>query len=96
MDRSCFCDKDLPYLVEGTQHFDDYWFAVGWAQRFAMKNHELMMESAIVALRNIIPKAFNAKVEVVNCHHNYADKEEHFGQEVLVTRKGAVRAPLAE
>lgn len=89
-------DKDLAYLVEGTEHFDDYWFAVGWAQRFAMKNRELMMEAAIVALRNIIPKAFNAKVEAVNCHHNYVDKEEHFGQEVLVTRKGAVRARLGE
>lgn len=89
-------DKDLAYLVEGTEHFDDYWFAVGWAQRFAMKNRELMMESAVQALRIIINKPFNAKVEAVNCHHNYVDKEEHFGQEVLVTRKGAVRARLGE
>ena len=89
-------DKDLAYLVEGTEHFDDYWFAVGWAQRFAMKNRELMMEAAIQALRIIINKPFNAKVEAVNCHHNYVDKEEHFGQEVLVTRKGAVRARLGE
>ena len=89
-------DKDLAYLVEGTEHFDDYWFAVGWAQRFAMKNRELMMEAAIQALRIIINKPFNAKVEAVNCHHNYVDKEEHVGQEVLVTRKGAVRARLGE
>ncbi|WP_336932925.1 RtcB family protein [Acinetobacter bereziniae] len=89
-------DKDLAYLVEGTEHFDDYWFAVGWAQRFAMKNRELMMEAALQALRIIINKPFNAKVEAVNCHHNYVDKEEHFGQEVLVTRKGAVRARLGE
>ena len=89
-------DKDLAYLVEGTEHFDDYWFAVGWAQRFAMKNRELMMEAAIQALRIIINKPFNAKVEAVNCHHNYVDKEEHFGQEVLVTRKGAVSARLGE
>lgn len=89
-------DKDLAYLVEGTEHFDDYWFAVGWAQRFAMKNRELMMEAAVQALRIIINKPFNAKVEAVNCHHNYVDKEEHFGQEVLVTRKGAVRARLGE
>ena len=89
-------DKDLAYLVEGTEHFDDYWFAVGWAQRFAMKNRELMMESAVQALRIIINKPFNAQVEAVNCHHNYVDKEEHFGQEVLVTRKGAVRARLGE
>ena len=89
-------DKDLAYLVEGTEHFDDYWFAVGWAQRFAMKNRELMMESAVQALRIIINKPFNAQIEAVNCHHNYVDKEEHFGQEVLVTRKGAVRARLGE
>ncbi|MFW1801404.1 RtcB family protein [Acinetobacter nematophilus] len=89
-------DKDLAYLVEGTEHFDDYWFAVGWAQRFAMKNRELMMEAAEQALRIIINKPFDAKVEAVNCHHNYVDKEEHFGQEVLVTRKGAVRARLGE
>lgn len=89
-------DKDLAYLVEGTEYFDDYWFAVGWAQRFAMKNRELMMEAAVQALRIIINKPFNAKVEAVNCHHNYVDKEEHFGQEVLITRKGAVRARLGE
>ena len=89
-------DKDLAYLVEGTEHFDDYWFAVGWAQRFALKNRELMMESAIKALATIIPKPFNAKVEAVNCHHNYVDREIHYGEEVLVTRKGAVRARLGE
>lgn len=89
-------NKDLAYLVEGTEHFDDYCFAVGWAQRFAMKNRELMMQAAVIALRNIIPKAFDAKVEAVNCHHNYIEKEQHFGEEVLVTRKGAVRARLGE
>lgn len=89
-------NKDLAYLVEGTEHFDDYWFAVGWAQRFAMKNRELMMEAAIKALGIIIPKPFNAKVEAVNCHHNYVEREEHYGEHVMVTRKGAVRARLGE
>lgn len=89
-------DKDLAYLVEGTEHFDDYWFAVGWAQRFALKNRELMMEAAIQALGTIVKKPFNAKLEAVNCHHNYVNKEEHFGEEVLITRKGAVRARLGE
>jgi tRNA-splicing ligase RtcB len=89
-------DKDLAYFPEGTQHFDDYWFAVGWAQRFATTNREIMMENALKALRAIIPKAFNARVEAVNCHHNYVDRELHFGEEVLVTRKGAVRARLGE
>ncbi len=89
-------DKDLAYFPEGTQHFDDYWFAVGWAQRFAMTNREIMMENALIALRTVIPKPFDARVEAVNCHHNYVDRELHFGEEVLVTRKGAVRARLGE
>lgn len=89
-------NKDLAYLVEGSQYFDDYCFAVGWAQRFAMKNREMMMQSAIKALATIIPKPFNARLEAVNCHHNYIAKEEHFGEEVFVTRKGAVRAKLGE
>lgn len=89
-------NKDLAYLVEGTEHFDDYWFAVGWAQRFAMKNREIMMQSAIKALATIVPKPFQARLEAVNCHHNYVEKEEHYGEEVMVTRKGAVRARLGE
>lgn len=89
-------DKDLAYFAEGTEHFDDYWFAVGWAQRFAFKNREIMMEKAIKALRQIVTKPFDAKVKAVNCHHNYVDKEEHYGEEVFVTRKGAVRARVGE
>jgi tRNA-splicing ligase RtcB len=89
-------DKDLAYFPEGTEHFDDYWLAVGWAQRFAMTNREIMMENALKALRKVIPTAFHARVEAVNCHHNYVDRETHFGEEVLVTRKGAVRARLGE
>ncbi len=89
-------DKDLAYFAEGTEHFDDYWFAVGWAQRFAFKNREIMMENAIKALRQIITKPFDAAVKAVNCHHNYVEKEEHYGEEVFVTRKGAVRARIGE
>ena len=89
-------DKDLAYFAEGTEHFDDYWFAVGWAQRFAFKNREIMMEKAIKALRQIITKPFDAAVKAVNCHHNYVEKEEHYGEEVFVTRKGAVRARIGE
>jgi tRNA-splicing ligase RtcB len=86
-------DKDLAYLPEGTDHFDDYVKAVHWAQAFAMKNRELMMETMIDAIRaaNILPP-FEANAEVVNCHHNYVAVEEHYGQRVFVTRKGAVRA----
>ncbi len=89
-------DKDLAYFAEGTEHFDDYWFAVGWAQRFAFKNREIMMENAIKALRQIITKPFDAAVKAVNCHHNYVEKEEHYGESVFVTRKGAVRARIGE
>ncbi|MGP5209399.1 RtcB family protein [Psychrobacter alimentarius] len=89
-------DKDLAYFAEGTEHFDDYWFAVGWAQRFAFKNREIMMEKAIKALRQVVTKPFDAAVKAVNCHHNYVDKEEHYGEEVFVTRKGAVRARVGE
>lgn len=89
-------DKDLAYFAEGTEHFDDYWFAVGWAQRFAYENREIMMENAIKALRSVINKPFEAKLQAVNCHHNYVAKEEHYGEEVFVTRKGAVRAKIGE
>ncbi len=55
-----------------------------------------MMQSAIKALATIVPKPFQARLEAVNCHHNYVEKEEHYGEEVMVTRKGAVRARLGE
>jgi len=86
-------DQDLAYLPEGTEHFNDYVKAVHWAQSYAMMNREVMMESILAALRNssLLPP-FNADLEVVNCHHNYVAVEEHFGERVFVTRKGAVRA----
>jgi tRNA-splicing ligase RtcB (3'-phosphate/5'-hydroxy nucleic acid ligase) len=84
-------DEDLAYLPEGTQHFDDYVEAVSWAQDYARLNRELMMRAVIAAVRDVLP-AFDAEVEVVNCHHNYVEREHHFGKNVLVTRKGAVRA----
>jgi tRNA-splicing ligase RtcB len=85
-------DKDLAYFEEGAQHFDDYVHAVGWAQDFACKNREVMMTHVVAAARSIIEKPFEADVEAVNCHHNYVQRETHFGDEVLVTRKGAVSA----
>jgi tRNA-splicing ligase RtcB len=85
-------DRDLAYFPEGTPNFDDYWEAVDWAQRFAMQNRQVMMRHAIDALRRAVPKPFEAHLEAVNCHHNYVAREEHYGEEVLVTRKGAVRA----
>ncbi len=85
-------DKDLAYFEEGAQYFGDYVKAVGWAQRFAAANREVMMTRVINALRLCIAKPFETHVEAVNCHHNYVQRETHFGREVLVTRKGAVAA----
>lgn len=85
-------DRDLAYFEEGSQHFDDYVEAVGWAQDFAKQNRALMMHAVIAAARTVIKKPFEANLEAVNCHHNYVQKEQHFGQEILVTRKGAVSA----
>ncbi|PIF52360.1 tRNA-splicing ligase RtcB [Pseudomonas sp. 29] len=89
-------DRDLAYFEEGSQHFDDYVEAVGWAQDFAKQNRELMMRAVIQATRQIIRKPFEVALEAVNCHHNYVQKERHFGEEVLVTRKGAVSAKKGE
>lgn len=85
-------DEDLAYFPEGTDHFDEYIEAVDWAQRFAMVNRRVMMDAAVAALRGVIEKPFDAHLEAVNCHHNYVTRENHFGKNVLVTRKGAVRA----
>lgn len=85
-------DQDLAYLPEGTQHFDDYVEAVGWAQHYARLNREAMMRAVIAAARTVITKPFETHLEAVNCHHNYVQEETHFGEKVLVTRKGAVRA----
>jgi len=86
-------DQDLAYLPEGTEHFNDYVKAVSWAQKYAMTNRELMMAEIVDALRapELLPP-FEANAEVVNCHHNYVAVEEHYGERVFVTRKGAVRA----
>ena len=85
-------DQNLAYLPEGTKGFDDYVEAVEWAQHFALANREVMMRHAIEAARTVIAKPFEAHLEAVNCHHNYVARERHFGEDVLVTRKGAVRA----
>ena len=86
-------DVNLSYLKEGTESFDDYVEAVQWAQDFAMTNRRLMMDNLLQAVRDSgeLPP-FDTTHEVVNCHHNYVTVESHYGQEVWVTRKGAVRA----
>lgn len=88
-------DRDLAFFVEGEPVFDDYIEAVSWAQDYARMNREAMMERTLQAMREVLPK-FKLGKHAVNCHHNYVEKEHHFGADVWVTRKGAVRAGLDE
>ncbi len=89
-------DKDLAYLPEGSDHFEQYVEAVEWAQEYARINREVMMARVIAAVRSEMPVAFETHVQAVNCHHNYVSRENHYGKNVLVTRKGAVRARKGE
>jgi len=89
-------DADLAYLREGTTHFDDYVQAVGWAQRYAMTNRQIMMDNVVRAARETLPVPFELGATAVNCHHNYVEREHHFGKDVWITRKGAVRARLGD
>ena len=84
-------DADLAYLSEGTDHFDDYVEALNWAQDYAWENRQVMMDAVLRVLRKHLPR-FQLGDMAVNCHHNYATVENHFGADVWVTRKGAVRA----
>ena len=84
-------DRDLAYFPEGTEHFGDYVEAVTWAQEYAMQNRREMVDLVLAALKRHLP-AFDVTSEVVNCHHNYVALEHHYGANVWVTRKGAIRA----
>jgi tRNA-splicing ligase RtcB len=88
-------DRDLAYFPEGAQHFDDYVEAVGWAQDYARANREEMMDLVIEAMRRHLP-SFEVMREAVNCHHNYVERERHYGEDVWLTRKGAIRARAGE
>lgn len=88
-------DRDLAYLVEGTDHFDDYVEAMLWAQDYAAENRRAMMHSVLEVLRAELPP-FALSATAVNCHHNYVARESHYGATVWVTRKGAVRAGAGE
>lgn len=85
-------DGDLAYLPEGDADFDDYVQAVQWAQDYALENRKQMMIAVIAALKRTIPVEFSVTEEAINCHHNYVEKENHFGRNLWVTRKGAIRA----
>jgi tRNA-splicing ligase RtcB len=84
-------DRELAYLDEGTPEYEGYVEAVEWAQEYARINRELMMEAMTDAVRREV-RAIPRVAEAIDCHHNYIARESHFGEDVLVTRKGAVRA----
>ena len=89
-------DADLAYLPESTQDFTDYIEAVEWAQDFARLNRYLMRDAVIAAMRSALSLPVGVGETAVNCHHNYVARENHYGQNILVTRKGAVRARLGD
>jgi tRNA-splicing ligase RtcB len=88
-------DRDLAYFPEGAQHFDDYVDAVGWAQDYARANRAEMLDLVLDAMRRHLP-SFEAMQQAVNCHHNYVQRERHYGEDVWLTRKGAIRAGKGE
>lgn len=97
MERHCtrLPDKDLAYFTQGAEHFEDYIEAVHWAQDYATWNRREMMRLIVEALSQALPP-FKATKEAINCHHNYVAEEHHFGEQVFVTRKGAIRAGQGE
>jgi tRNA-splicing ligase RtcB (3'-phosphate/5'-hydroxy nucleic acid ligase) len=84
-------DKDLAYLSEGSKLFGDYVEAVDWAQDYALLNRSMMMRLVLDAIQPYLPP-FKIANEAINCHHNYVAREEHFGERVFITRKGAISA----
>jgi tRNA-splicing ligase RtcB len=90
-------DRDLAYLVRGTEDFDDYIQALHFAQRYAWENRALMLRAASAVLMNFVPSgvlryAVTQRPPDVHCHHNYLMEETHYGESLFITRKGAVRA----
>lgn len=84
-------DKDLAYFMEGSDNFADYVTAVNWAQEYARVNRDEIMGLVLRAIAPFLPK-FRTDRHAINCHHNYVSREHHFGEEAMVTRKGAISA----
>lgn len=86
-------DPNLAYFIQGTKEFQDYWRDLEWAQGYAMMNRQVMMNRLLKSFNRMFnkQKAFRPEIEV-NCHHNYVASEEHFGEKVFITRKGAINA----
>jgi tRNA-splicing ligase RtcB len=84
-------DKDLAYFAASTEGFDKYVLAVDWAQRYAALNRDTMLAEVLRNLEHhVMP--FRLTEAAINCHHNYVERENHFGANVWLTRKGAIRA----
>jgi tRNA-splicing ligase RtcB len=88
-------DPDLAYLVEGTPEFWTYIRELRWAQDFAAANREEMMDRALAALEQHMGQSV-VEQDRVNCHHNFTEQERHFGKEVWVSRKGAIKADVGD
>lgn len=88
--------RDLAYLIEGTESFDDYVQALHLAQRYAWENRLLMLNFAHVALQEFVTGGIPFADGQVHCHHNYSEVETHFGEKLFITRKGAVRARVGD
>ena len=90
-------NRDLAYLPEGTEYHDDYVEAVGWAQDYAYENRQIMLELVLGQIAGLTGVGIKLDGDTaVNCHHNYVQKENHYGSNVFVTRKGAVRARVGD
>jgi tRNA-splicing ligase RtcB (3'-phosphate/5'-hydroxy nucleic acid ligase) len=89
-------DTDLAYFPEETDHFHDYVEAVEWAQDFARVSRQIMMNATLGSMEKVLGRMVQGKEAAVNCHHNYISRERHFGENVIVTRKGAVSAAEGE
>ncbi len=89
-------DRDLAYLPEGSALFKDYLEAVGWAQDYAAENRRAMLTLTLEAVSKALGREVTGSTDAVNCHHNYVSREVHYGEERLITRKGAVRAGVGE
>lgn len=85
-------DMNLAYLPEGSKYFDDYIEALSWAGDYAAFSRQIMLDHTLYSLKRVIRKEFNIVDNVIQCNHNYVQKEHHFHDDVWLTRKGAVRA----
>lgn len=88
-------DPDLAYLIEGTDEFWSYIRELRWAQEFARMNREEMMDRLVAAVETHMGEPV-IEAERVNCHHNFTEREHHFGKDVWVSRKGAIKADVGD